>query len=108
VVKISQSLCKITDIKLTMNVVIFNLLTCALMTSVVVRTQTVSEDGVQEILLPMCKNFLPYNTTKLPNSHGHATQVEVYRYVGMMIQLPVLFWKCISGLKFPCFLFYAF
>lgn len=36
-------------------------------------------DGVQEIMLPMCRGFLPYNVTRLPNSFGHMTQVEVYR-----------------------------
>lgn len=38
-------------------------------------------DGVHEIVLPMCRNFLPYNMTKLPNSFGHDTQVEVYRHI---------------------------
>jgi hypothetical protein len=33
----------------------------------------------EEIILPMCRNFLPYNWTKLPNQFGHDTQVEVYR-----------------------------
>lgn len=36
-------------------------------------------DGVEEIMLPMCRNFLPYELTKLPNGFGHVTQVEVYR-----------------------------
>ncbi|KAL4216345.1 hypothetical protein ACF0H5_024072 [Mactra antiquata] len=40
-----------------------------------------SPDGVQEIMLPMCRNFLPYNMTKLPNQFGHLTQVEVYRHI---------------------------
>lgn len=38
-------------------------------------------DGVEEIMLPMCRNFLPYGLTKLPNRFGHVTQVEVYRYI---------------------------
>jgi len=37
------------------------------------------EAGVQDIVVPMCKNFLPYTKTKLPNRFGHSTQVEVYR-----------------------------
>lgn len=35
----------------------------------------------EEIILPMCRNFLPYNWTKLPNQFGHDTQVEVYRHI---------------------------
>ncbi|KAH3741005.1 atrial natriuretic peptide-converting enzyme-like [Dreissena polymorpha] len=38
-------------------------------------------EGLEEIVVPMCKNFLPYTHTRLPNSHGHTTQVEVYRHI---------------------------
>ena len=37
------------------------------------------DSGVQEIILPMCRGFLDYNQTKLPNQFGHSTQVEIYR-----------------------------
>lgn len=30
------------------------------------------------IQVPMCKNMIPYNTTKLPNQFGHSTQAQVY------------------------------
>ncbi|KAK3578390.1 hypothetical protein CHS0354_025483 [Potamilus streckersoni] len=36
-------------------------------------------DGPQEVIVPMCQNLITYNMTKLPNSFGHNTQVEVYR-----------------------------
>ena len=50
----------------------------------VIMTDDVTHDaeaGVQEIILPMCRHFLPYNHTRLPNSFGHRTQREVYRSV---------------------------
>ncbi|XP_045184082.2 frizzled-10-A-like [Mercenaria mercenaria] len=40
-----------------------------------------AEDDGEEIRLPMCRNFLPYSWTKLPNRFGHDTQVEVYRHI---------------------------
>ena len=39
------------------------------------------DSGVQDIILPMCRNFLDYNQTRLPNQFGHSTQVEIYRLV---------------------------
>jgi len=45
------------------------------------------EAGVQDIVVPMCKNFLPYTKTKLPNRFGHSTQVEVYRLVIEIIEI---------------------
>ena len=38
-----------------------------------------ADSGVQDIILPLCRYFLDYNQTMLPNQFRHSTQVEIYR-----------------------------
>ncbi|XP_059149211.1 frizzled-10-like [Physella acuta] len=50
-----------------------------LVTTLLVSRATTTESGkCEEIQIPMCRGLIKYNSTKLPNKFGHATQSQVY------------------------------
>lgn len=51
------------------------------MDSVTSKESGTNAGGIQTIYLTMCKNFLPYNLTRLPNRFGHMTQMEINRHI---------------------------
>lgn len=64
------------------------------------------DDQCEEILAPMCRGFLRYRKTKMPNMFGHTTQAQAYRrmeryWANMDLSCSNNFRSTICGVYFP-------